>query len=274
MKRADLSKGESSSKKRQASGNAFEMLMQKRQSAQKRPSAQNSRFVACPAGCGQHIREENVNEHLDRCLGSTEAVDPTHSEAKATEQVAYVDPTMTREPTEPVTFCPTPDGLSSSTTVSPESNNANNVFSHMMKQSRRVFSTKESQPLRQRFHLHPDGRLTWTCTENPRFVEDPGSLASDNVPVHWSAKVLLKASRMVHSQPQPPNPDAPRQPHDVELTVSTAVVSPSVTLPRTRLVRTHSRLSVSMPAGNVYPVILHPSSVSLLHFLVVYRFLS
>jgi ferredoxin-like protein FixX len=238
MKRADLSKGESHSKKQQASGNAFERLMQKRQSAQKRPCARKSRFVACPAGCGQHIREENVNEHLDRCLGATEAVEPTQSEAKATEQVATVDPAMTREPTEPVTFCPTPD--SSSSTVSPESNNAKNAFSHMMKQSQRVFSAKESQPLRQRFHLHPDGRLSWTCTEDVGFVEDPGSLASNNASVLWSAKVLLKASRMVHGQPQP-KPDAP-QSHDVELTVSTAMVFSGTSR---RLVRKHSRLSVS-----------------------------
>jgi hypothetical protein len=236
MKRANLSKGESASKKRQASGNAFELLMQKRQSVQKGLSAPKSRFVACPAGCGQHICEQNVNEHLDRCLGSTEAVAVTQSEAKDTEQIANVDPATTREPTDAVTFCLTP-GVSSSN-VSPESDNANNVFSHMMKQSQRVFAAKESQPLRQRFHLHSNGRLTWTCTED---VEDPGSFASDNVSVHWSAKVLLKASGMVRGQPHP-NPDAP-QPHDVELTVSTAVVC-SATSPPRRLVRTHSRLSV------------------------------
>lgn len=229
MKRADPRKGEVPSKKRQASGNAFEMLMQKR------PSAQRSRFVACPAGCGSHILEQNVNEHLDRCLHSSEAVDPPvpQSETKATEQEEG-DSAMKWGPTcpEQLTLSKTPEE-SSSPTASPQSNSSN-IFLHMMKQSHRVFSAKESQPLAQQFHLHLDEHLTWNCMEDPRFVEDTKS-------VQWSSKVLLKASRMLHGQPQP-KPDA-SQLRDVELTISTSLACSGT--PRRRLVRRHSRLSVS-----------------------------
>ena len=235
MKRADHGERETPSKKRQAGGNAFEMLMPKR------PSAQKSRFVACPAGCGSHILEQNVNEHLDRCLDSSEAVDPTtlQSETKAIER-EEVDSAMKWGPTcpEQVTLCKTPDPASTPI-VSPESNSSN-VFLRMMEQSHRVFSAKESQALAQHFHLHLDENLTWTCAEDPRFVEDTKSLTNDKVSVQWRSKVLLKASRMFNDQSKP-KPDA-SQLRDVELTVSTSLVFSGT---QRRLVRRHSRLSVS-----------------------------
>jgi hypothetical protein len=46
--------------------NAFTALMSRRRRRYSK-SGGGSEFVACPAGCGQHIRTTEVNAHLDRC---------------------------------------------------------------------------------------------------------------------------------------------------------------------------------------------------------------
>jgi len=99
-----------------------------------------------------------------------------------------------------------------------------NAFVHMMKQSQQVFSVKE--PLRQRFHLHCDGHVTWTDTNDP---------SPDR---SWSSTVLLKGSRMLRRES---TGTSVGQPRDVELTISSSI--PSEMSPK-RLVTRHSRLSV------------------------------
>lgn len=49
-------------------GNAFEVLMQ---ASKKRKLSPPSRFVICPAGCGKHILERDINAHLDKCMAET-----------------------------------------------------------------------------------------------------------------------------------------------------------------------------------------------------------
>lgn len=93
-----------------------------------------------------------------------------------------------------------------------------------MKQSHKVFSAKE--PLRQRFHLDSNG-ISWMNME-----DEPPTNES------WSAKVLLKASRMLHGE----HSVNALQPRDVELTVSSSIHTGTAP---TRLVKRHSRLSVS-----------------------------
>ena len=59
----------SSSKKRgSVSGDAFALLMGS--TNKKKPSSRKhgTRFVPCPAGCGQSLLEKDVNTHLDQCL--------------------------------------------------------------------------------------------------------------------------------------------------------------------------------------------------------------
>ena len=217
-------------KKRPSNSNAFDLLMQKR------PCVKKSRFVPCPAGCGSHVLEQNVNTHLDSCLGNRT------DDGTLTRKQPVCDEKAQEEEQSETTTTSSTEGAATLKKAAVENpvavgsceSGSPNVFAHMMKQSHRVFAVKE--PLRQRFHLHLDGRLSWTNI----MEDDPESLKDDKV--QWSAKVLLKASRMMHGQEQT-GPDA-IVPRDVELTVSTSMASDDAASSR-RLVQRHSRLSVS-----------------------------
>jgi hypothetical protein len=227
-------------KKRTGGGNAFDMLMKKRpKKTQPLMSAQKSRFVTCPAGCGSHIPEHQVNIHLDTCLGSSanETLDSATPEpGTSSETIAITNENVSDEKEDPASLSkqqsqtekaqPQSSDSSSAATISPEA--GPNAFAHMMKQSHRVFSVKE--PLHQRFHLHADGRLEWTNMEE------------SSSPESWSAKVTLKASRMLHGESSKNSINGP-QLRDVELTISSFIPSGTAT---TRLVKQHSRLSVSV----------------------------
>ena len=224
--------------KRAVGGNAFDLLMKKKPKTPQSSSAKGSRFVDCPAGCGSHIPEHKVNEHLDSCVGSsTEA--PAEAEASSlktdeTEKGDHetaVDKNDTsddesKQGTEAVQQCS--PGVAATISQSPKRDN--NIFSHMMKQSHRVFTTKE--PLRQRFHLHSDGHLSWT------------NLDDEQSPFHesWSVNVLLKASRMTYGDSTHHHFNEPEL-RDVELTLSSSI--PTGKARTTPLVKRHSRLSVS-----------------------------
>jgi len=161
----------------------------------------------------QAIHATEKNDNVDASSDSKQGASVTAAGAAVAADVAK----------QPQQLVPT---ISQSPVTGPD------AFSHMMKQSHRVFSTKE--PLRQRFHLHSDGRLSWSDMEKEQ---------SDgrNYKEAWSAKVLLKGSRMLHGDSPKHHVSGP-QPRDVELTVSSSV--PTGNAP-TRLVKRHSRLSVS-----------------------------
>lgn len=235
-------------KRDSAASNAFDVLMKKKPKTPK-SSQKSSRFVDCPAGCGSHIPEHQVNQHLDNCLGSSEQKTEVKSDASQSENVRHSEcvegeqvvapasdskpaaaaASNTSNPSQPTPH-PSSDELLATVSQSPDS--GPNAFAHMMKQSHRVFSSKE--PLQQRFHVHSDGRLTWT---------DMDENNSDTAGA-WSAKVLLKASRMNVGESSPSSHNANAPPlRDVELTISSSII-PTAT-EQTRLVKRHSRLSVS-----------------------------
>ena len=63
-----------------SNNNAFEMLMSPKIP---KSSKKSSRFVDCPVGCGAHVPEHQINQHLDACLGggSSKTSDKTVKEA-------------------------------------------------------------------------------------------------------------------------------------------------------------------------------------------------
>jgi len=72
----------SSSKKRgSVSGDAFALLMGS--SSKKKPPSRKhgTRFVPCPAGCGQSLLEKDVNRHLDQCLVTSGGEEEEDSDA-------------------------------------------------------------------------------------------------------------------------------------------------------------------------------------------------
>lgn len=244
-----------STKKRAAGNNAFDMLMGKKTKTLK-SSQKSSRFVDCPVECGAHVPEHQLNSHLDTCLGGSTskaaggecAATTPKTETTKTENQDTQENTMNlsdtqkapastpkQAPASAKVMAP-PESLESESTrlaaaatipVSQSPETRPDAFSHMMKQSHKVFSAKE--PLRQRFHLHSDGRLSWTTDDMDSWHENDES---------WSATVLLKGSRMMQGGVA----KNAIQPRDVELTISSSI--PSAASPK-RLVRRHSRLSVS-----------------------------
>jgi hypothetical protein len=124
-----------------------------------------------------------------------------------------------------------------------------NVFSKMMKESKRVFSTKERPPLRHRFHLNENGQLSWidrdiNAEEETKYEREGGPATSspEGIKVEWSAAVTLRGERLQTSN-SPGGVSSSHPPRDVELLVSTSI--PSYQRSNKRLVRQHSRLSVS-----------------------------
>ncbi|GKZ01250.1 hypothetical protein MPSEU_001076000 [Mayamaea pseudoterrestris] len=74
-----MSKNESNHSKRSSNdNNAFSYLMTsakrgKHSTNSNRKLSSESRFVACPAGCGKHVLAETINAHLDICMKRSRA---------------------------------------------------------------------------------------------------------------------------------------------------------------------------------------------------------
>jgi hypothetical protein len=243
-----------------SNNNAFEMLMGKTPKSRK-SSQKKSRFVDCPLECGAHVPEHQINQHLDSCLGGSyskpsdnsdketasktwtpkadtvgqnkEDIDDAAVVSDKQKAVSGLQSNLKSTSTlHEVALSESRDSIKNSVAAamipvsqSPETN----AFVHMMKQSQQVFSVKE--PLRQRFHLHCDGHVTWTDTNDP---------SPDR---SWSSTVLLKGSRMLRRES---TGTSVGQPRDVELTISSSI--PSEMSPK-RLVTRHSRLSVTLLPG-------------------------
>ena len=161
-------------------------------SAKKRKSS----FIACPA-CGKSVPETSINEHLDKQCKSQQS-----------------PPTLS-PPSKKVPKINGDNGPSKPTLPNNgETKNKDNAFSHMMLQSRRLFSSSGDGAPSQRFHLSDDGTASWVDIE----TTDEAS----NVDIQWSADVQLKQNK-------------------VRLQLSTSI--PPSKMP-VALVRKHSRLSV------------------------------
>ena len=192
--------------------NAFALLMG---SGKKKKKELPSRFVLCPAGCGKHVADIEMNAHLDSCIVSQEAL---KNSKDTLEKIP--DPRNLDKNKQPA-LATSSSGHSS---LKPS-----NAFSHMMKRSLQVFSTQVSKVMR--FHLHSDGTVCLTCYANP----DPN--ANDLLEeIKWSAKVQVKNKKTFSAAEA-----SVRKYPTVELIVSSAIDSANQ---KTRFVGRHSRLSV------------------------------
>ena len=218
----------------------------------------------CPAGCGALVSVEDVNDHLDRCLGvvgvsnddgdgveagsfycdtdlsnhcerrgtvATETNDITHQPENEITSIGGVKRARSQPP---VAYTPPPASVT----------DAPNAFSHMMKRSAAVFSKANNKEnlIRHRFHLHNvSGHITWTSDdgdENSICMEPVATkgnttdnrerlgLIVSREEIQWSTVIKMKGMK------------------EYELAVSASL--PSYLGSNTdKLVRRHSRLSVS-----------------------------
>ena len=164
--------------------NAFSVLMttsQKKKKLQKidspgRASVVKSRFIECPAGCGRHFLEKDINDHLDRCVSTTSTVSSKE-----------MPPTPIDEtPTNNAGGLPASHKMPSRDDSQLHNNEQINAFSHMMKKSATVFSPTEDTAWAQRFHLNANGSVSLTC-----YCTNPGPSQPETI--EWSANSQIKA---------------------------------------------------------------------------------
>jgi hypothetical protein len=135
-----------------------------------------------------------------------------------------------------------------------------NAFSLMMERSAAVFSTNKNRNnndgsvIRHRFHLHnSEGYVTWTTQDNCDGENHDGDLNGTGIisanwsSESWSAIIIMKKVKCVNTRMgDSTSYDEYHHQKALELTMSSSL--PSSTIQRidtTRLVRKHSRLSVS-----------------------------
>jgi hypothetical protein len=189
-----------------------------------------SRFVECPAGCGRHVLEKDINDHLDRCVS-------IHSIPCNELPVGVVSPnTMSSNnlkatrPASSIKMKPLDDD-------SQHDNKHTNAFSHMMKRSAKVFSALDDTKWAQRFHLNANGTVCVTC-----YCTNPGN--SQPTDIVWSTNSQIKAkSRNVDTTTilADGNDDTTCEPKSVDLALSSAIPSSANKI---RLVDRHSKLSI------------------------------
>lgn len=189
-----------------SSKNALDILMKSSNKKKKRPLS--NLFFDCPLGCGAKVTEQDVNIHLDNCIGK-------HSTDK--NSTTNYDTNQTSE--------------STNTTKRTKINDApNNAFSHMMKQSASVF--KKNNIIRHRFHLHNvEGFVTWTTN----YDEDTNIIDKES----WSATTVVRKVKQLNNTNEVESIVDDRE---LELTISSSV--PCLQGDKPKLVCNHSRLSV------------------------------
>jgi len=167
-------------------------------------------FFDCPLGCGAKVTEQDVNIHLDNCIGK-------HSTDNSTTNY------HTKQTLE-----------STNTTKRTKINDApNNAFSHMMKQSASVF--KKNNIIRHRFYLHNvEGLVTWTTN----YDEDTNIIDKES----WSATSVVRKVKTLELDNKKTSDKSIVDDRELELTISSSV--PCLQGDKPKLVCKHSRLSV------------------------------
>ena len=262
---------------------AYDSLMSKSRSTKKRrrdnsatvpfsSSKGGSRFFPCPAGCGLHVSEAEVNAHLDNDCpqlnanfsnndgdGSTKELDAPNKVKKQLTQGERNKTTYKRIESEAAIS----DNNSISRYTAPakqktytDANQTNNAFQHMMKKSAQVYSNNGS--IQQRFHLYDkQGKVSWTCEDDNKDADD--NVLAKSVDTKWSATITLKKIKTINLQEagSSKQQQQPLQERPIQLTVSSSVSpfssqeSPQQSSTTTtqskfpRLVQRHSRLSIS-----------------------------
>jgi hypothetical protein len=266
---------------------AYDSLMNKSRSAKKRrhntddknnddygvipSSGGGSRFFACPAGCGKHVSERDVNDHLDKCP----KLNPNSS--CNNESGSIGEELNNPKPPHSAIIIDNDKALPQSTSKPKAKHTSvdNNAFQHMMKRSAQVYSNNNDSIIKQRFHLHnTQGRISWTCDDELNNGGAVGDIAFDDNYVQrdinniqWSTTIVLKKVKTVRigEQREQQLPQNTMQERQIELTVSSSIppfnssqqsrtkstttttsnhTTTHSSLPP-RLVQRHSRLSIS-----------------------------
>ena len=209
-----------------------------------------SKFLECPAGCGRHFLEKDINDHLDQCVVvSTTTTTTTTTAAPAAAASTFVSPAVGGPRTNAGASPPSLIQMSSSPPPqekkeSPRYNNTEdptNAFSHMMKKSATVFSSPSIQDTfwAQRFHLNANGSVSVTC-----YCTNPPGQSQQPDTIEWSANSHIKAPKRkgeaAKSSPKKEEVDT-FEPKPVNLALSSAIPSAA---DKIRLVHRHSKLSI------------------------------
>jgi len=208
--------------------NAFTVLMSNQKKKRKTDSpgrsdvAVKSRFIECPAECGRHILEKDMNDHLDRCLLSKNTVVSTPPSKRTTAPIPEEQPAS--------------KGLELEKDSERYETEQTNAFSHMMKRSAEIFSLPDHSRWAQRFHLNFDGSMSLIC-----YCTNPGQTRPEEI--HWSTNTQIKAGKkrdLSATKNVGDENDSP-EPKPVDLELSSAIPSSQNKI---RLVRRHSKLSI------------------------------
>lgn len=248
--------------------NALDMLMNHAKSNGKRPIA----FFACPLGCGAKVTEQDVNVHLDRCLGKSDGRKAAENDSEQPSPLYECKVT----PTAPETNSDTKRRRTSSPSANVKPSNSHgkeqNAFSHMMKRSALLSKSKGAgeDVMRHRFHLH--NAEGFYCTWAAEHDDDVGNrqngggdssidasahdnredsaLADSSDQITWSAVTVLKKVHTVSTETgcqQALNASSSENKgRALELTISTSIAPFPSDQKQPRLVRRHSRLSVRL----------------------------
>lgn len=272
---------------------AYDSLMSKSRSAKKRrrntdgktnddygvvPSGGGgSRFFDCPAGCGKHVSERDVNEHLDKCPKLNKNDTSCNEGGSIGEELSSTIMNNPQPPQSDSAIIVDDDKALPQSTSKPKAKHKsveNNAFQHMMKRSAQVYS-HNNDSIKQRFHLHnTQGMISWICDNEFNNGGAVGDNAFDNNNIQrdinniqWSTTIMLKKVKTVTigEQREKQPPQNTMQERQIELTVSSSIppfnssqqsptksttsISNNATttnpsLPP-RLVQRHSRLSIS-----------------------------
>lgn len=232
------------------SDNAIDVLMNhaRNNSSRKRPLP----LFECPLGCGEHVTEVSVNLHIDKCIGSSDSKTCSIDAGSNTKQLSANDG---KSGTSSVGI-DTDNDVGYDVKPQPTKRKCNdsvNAFSHMMKRSATVFSKDDTtnNAIRHRFHLHnTEGLVTWNCIDDDSDCSTDDEVDCGGV---WSATALMKKVQVIHlgeeqsssSPNQKRGGDSSTDDKVLELTISSSVPPYPQDKKRWRLVRMHSRLSVS-----------------------------
>lgn len=194
---------------------ALQHLMQNAKRRKKQHASPSSTFFPCPAGCGQHVSERDVNAHLDsRCSvlnGSAAAAaapqsdvldgcDLNHNKPDIADTTRFQSSSSTESLRKKSSISPATLSDNATTrqtnTQTNQNKSENNAFAHMMKQSAKIFSNESQSIAKHKFHLCQDpitGRITTTWMDGTN--NDADSTMKDEIV--WSSSVTVKKIKSI-----------------------------------------------------------------------------
>jgi hypothetical protein len=240
--------GETMTKNADSAGsgkNAFSVLMNSGNKKKREllAATRPSRYILCPAGCGKHVADIEMNTHLDACIDRV-----THLPCAVVAQRPNQEETinvLAKDLGINQNNVISPDDGASESSPSPKKSKpvaclpdkgGSNAFTLMMKRSSEVFSNAKAPKLFQRFHLGTDGCAKLTC-----YGSKPDDSYTSQETIEWTVAVELKD--------RPPKTDTTSQQHlqkqpiIIELVISSSIPSMLADTSK-QLVHRHSRLSV------------------------------